>query len=57
MKKTDAEKQKTYRLRLKADGKKEVRGIYVNHKHHARIKRYAAKVEAEAKIENKPEDW
>jgi hypothetical protein len=24
---------------------------------HARIKRYAAKVEAEAEIINKPEDW
>ena len=44
MKKTDAEKQKQYRLRVDATKGKEVRGIRAKGEYHERIKRGADKL-------------
>lgn len=42
--KTNAERQADYRARKAADDKTLVRGIYAKPEHHAKIKKYAARL-------------
>lgn len=45
--KSNAERQRAFRARLRADGLTEVRGVFARPEHHDRVKRYAARLEAE----------